>query len=72
MLSLLLLALTATLPLASAFIGYDNPLKSTDGSDPFMVHYDGYYYLLTTTWSDIEITAAKTIGALATTTATKV
>lgn len=46
---------------------FTNPLNSRDGSDPFIVYSsDGYYYLLTTTWSDIRITRAKTVGGLKT------
>lgn len=65
---LLFLALIASasmlLPLANAFVSYTNPLKTTDGSDPFMVHKDGLYYLLTTTWSNVQITSATTISGL--------
>ncbi|KAM0702015.1 hypothetical protein Q7P35_010925 [Cladosporium inversicolor] len=46
---------------------FTNPLNTRDGSDPFIVHSgDGYYYLLTTTWSDIRITRSKTVGGLKT------
>ncbi|MGC4069091.1 MAG: glycoside hydrolase family 43 protein [Polyangiaceae bacterium] len=29
---------------------FRNPLNTTQGSDPFMVHYQGAYYLAATTW----------------------
>jgi GH43 family beta-xylosidase len=29
---------------------FRNPLNTTQGSDPFMVYYHGYYYLAATTW----------------------
>lgn len=46
---------------------FTNPLKTKDGSDPFIVHSgDGYYYLLTTTWSNIQVTRSKTLGGLKT------
>ena len=46
---------------------FTNPLKPKDGSDPFIVYSgDGYYYLLTTTWSDIRVTRSKTVGGLKT------
>jgi GH43 family beta-xylosidase len=46
---------------------FTNPLNSRDGSDPFIVYSgDGYYYLLTTTWSNIRITRSKTVGGLKT------
>jgi hypothetical protein len=28
---------------------YSNPIRATQGSDPFVVYTRGYYYLLTTT-----------------------
>lgn len=48
--------------------GFTNPIKSRDGSDPQMAWYDGMYYLTTTTWTDIRITAAPTIEGLKTAT----
>ena len=51
---------------------FTNPLKTRDGSDPFMVHYEGYYYLLATTWSNVQITRATTISGLKTATPTVV
>ncbi|KAK2757636.1 hypothetical protein FQN54_004605 [Arachnomyces sp. PD_36] len=45
---------------------YTNPLKEVDGSDPHMVYTDGYYYLTTTTWTDIQLTRATTIEGLKT------
>ncbi|CAG8972226.1 hypothetical protein HYALB_00001624 [Hymenoscyphus albidus] len=45
---------------------YSNPLKSSQGSDPFIVTDLGYYYLLTSTWSDVQITRAKTLEGLKT------
>ncbi|EJD01761.1 Arabinanase/levansucrase/invertase [Fomitiporia mediterranea MF3/22] len=60
------------LPFVHAYVGFTNPLKSTDGSDPFMVHNDGFYYLLTTTWSNVQITGAATISGLKTATPTVV
>ncbi|KAF5383690.1 hypothetical protein D9615_003620 [Tricholomella constricta] len=60
---LLLFALAAQSLLA---FGFQNPIKSTDGSDPFMVYHDGYYYLTSTTWSNIKITRATTIAGLKT------
>ena len=45
---------------------FTNPLKEADGSDPHMVYTDGYYYLTTTTWTDIQLTRATTIEGLKT------
>ncbi|GME26068.1 Glycoside hydrolase family 43 [Neofusicoccum parvum] len=43
---------------------FSNPLRETDGSDPQIVWYDGYYYLMTTTWTDVQLTRATTIEEL--------
>ncbi|KAF8644292.1 hypothetical protein AX16_007920 [Volvariella volvacea WC 439] len=47
---------------------YTNPIKEPNGSDPFMVYSNGYYYLMTTTWTNIQITRATTINGLKTAT----
>ncbi|KAK0646796.1 glycosyl hydrolase [Cercophora newfieldiana] len=61
---LLLLALLSSVHGAN----FTNPLRSRDGSDPFIV-WDGavgsgYYYLLTTTWNDVRLTRATTLEGL--------
>lgn len=62
-----LLASLATILSVAFGASFTNPLKATDGSDPFIVYSgDGYYYLLTTTWSDIRLTRAKTVAGLKT------
>jgi GH43 family beta-xylosidase len=45
---------------------YSNPLKNPNGSDPHIDYSGGYYYLVTTTWTDIEITRATTLNGLKT------
>jgi hypothetical protein len=57
-----LLALSSVVSAAS----FTNPLKPSDGSDPHIVWTGGYYYMMTTTWSDLKITRAKTLGGLKT------
>lgn len=47
---------------------YSNPIRAVDGSDPFIVYTGGYYYLLTTTWTDVEISRATTLNGLKTST----
>lgn len=57
------------LSLFSAFVGgatFSNPLRTRNGSDPFLVFVDGYYYLMTTTWRDIQLIRAKTLEGLKT------
>lgn len=43
---------------------YSNPLKAHDGSDPHIVWSGGYYYLMTTTWTNLQITRATTLNGL--------
>ncbi|KAF2128692.1 glycoside hydrolase family 43 protein [Dothidotthia symphoricarpi CBS 119687] len=45
---------------------FTNPLRTTDGSDPQIVVSGGYYYLMTTTWTNLKITRATTIEGLKT------
>jgi hypothetical protein len=61
-LSTCVLALSSVVGAAS----FSNPLKKTDGSDPHIVYTGGYYYLMTTTWTNLKITRAKTIDGLKT------
>ncbi|KAJ7658106.1 glycoside hydrolase family 43 protein [Mycena rosella] len=49
-------------------VGFTNPVKNPNGSDPFMVFHEGFYYLTTTTWTNIQITRATTIAGLKTAT----
>ncbi|KZP31059.1 glycoside hydrolase family 43 protein [Athelia psychrophila] len=43
---------------------FENLIKTVDGSDPFMSYQDGYYYLTTTTWTNIQISRGETIQDL--------
>ncbi|PVF96903.1 glycoside hydrolase family 43 protein, partial [Serendipita vermifera] len=43
---------------------FKNPLKTSNGSDPFMVYSNGYYYLITTTWSNLQLTRGRTLAEL--------
>ncbi|KAJ7281515.1 Arabinanase/levansucrase/invertase [Mycena rebaudengoi] len=49
-------------------IGFTNPIKNPNGSDPFMVFHEGFYYLTSTTWTNIQLTRATTIAGLKTAT----
>ncbi|KAH8896567.1 glycosyl hydrolase family 43 protein [Thozetella sp. PMI_491] len=63
--------LTAVIGISSlvpAVLGFTNPIRSPGGSDPFMVYSGGYYYLMTTTWTDVEIARATTVEGLKTAT----
>jgi GH43 family beta-xylosidase len=66
-LSLLGIALTISQCISLvAGASYTNPLKRPNGSDPFLVYTGGYYYMTTTTWTDIQITRARTLEGLKT------
>ncbi|KAF8659840.1 hypothetical protein AX16_001725 [Volvariella volvacea WC 439] len=56
-----LLFLASQLLLVNTFT---NPIKESNGSDPFIVYHEGYYYLTTTTWTNIQITRATSIAGL--------
>lgn len=43
---------------------FTNPIKDPNGSDPFMVFHEGYYYLMSTTWTDLQISRGATIQEL--------
>lgn len=68
LLALLCTTLAETRP-AAAVAGrtYTNPVKSQKGADPWLVHHNGFYHLVTTSWSS-EITMRKspTLAGLAT------
>ncbi len=44
---------------------FTNPMNASHGSDPWMVHYEGYYYLAATTWGDtLTMKRGRTIAEL--------
>jgi GH43 family beta-xylosidase len=51
---------------AASAASFSNPLKPTNGSDPHIAYSGGYYYLMTTTWTNLQITRAKTLEGLKT------
>ncbi|ONI91919.1 hypothetical protein ALI22I_06535 [Saccharothrix sp. ALI-22-I] len=56
--------LTVAAPASAAPATFTNPLN-TSGADPFMTHYNGYYYLMTTPYSGpLTMRKAPTIEAL--------
>ncbi|KAK0659400.1 Extracellular exo-alpha-(1-_5)-L-arabinofuranosidase [Lasiodiplodia hormozganensis] len=66
LLSGLFAASLAALTQISSAATFSNPLRETDGSDPQIVWHDGYYYLMTTTWTDVQLTRATTLEGLKT------
>ena len=61
-------AVLAAASLISSAAAFTNPVRNPGGSDPFLVYTGGYYYLMTTTWTDIEIARSTTIEGLKTAT----
>ncbi|KAM7182868.1 Arabinanase/levansucrase/invertase [Rhypophila sp. PSN 637] len=41
---------------------FTNPVRDQNGSDPFLVYIEPYYYLLTTTWRDVQLTRSGTLN----------
>ena len=73
LLNLLVIALLVFSTTVSAANTFRNPLNIDHGSDPFMVYYNGEYYLTATTWSTdpnvgVTMKHASTISGLITAT----
>ncbi|KAH6645915.1 glycosyl hydrolase family 43 protein [Truncatella angustata] len=64
----LLTSIWALLCLLGSAAAWTNPINTAGGSDPFLVYTGGYFYLMTTTWTDVEISRATTIAGLKTAT----
>lgn len=64
----LLVPIWGMLVLLGSAAAWTNPIRSSGGSDPFVVYTGGYYYLMTTTWTDVEMARATTIAGLKTAT----
>ncbi|ORY56834.1 glycosyl hydrolase family 43 protein [Pseudomassariella vexata] len=62
----LLIALLGFSGLFGSATAWVNPIRSPTGSDPFMVYSGGYYYLMTTTWTDVEVARSTTVAGLKT------
>ncbi|MER6623436.1 family 43 glycosylhydrolase [Streptomyces sp. NPDC000931] len=66
LLAALLLALSLGQSSAQA-ASFGNPVKAQKGADPWIVHHDGAYHLVSTSWTDvITIRRSPTLGGLAT------
>jgi GH43 family beta-xylosidase len=60
-----LLSLATVVSFAAA---WTNPVRSPGGSDPFVTYSGGYYYIMSTSWSDVEIARSTTVAGLKTAT----
>ncbi|KAI1102133.1 glycoside hydrolase family 43 protein [Jackrogersella minutella] len=58
--------LGATSCLLSPVAAFTNSIRNPGGSDPQIVYSDGYYYLMSTTWSNVQIARATSIEGLKT------
>ncbi|KIN02679.1 glycoside hydrolase family 43 protein [Oidiodendron maius Zn] len=43
---------------------FTNPIRATDGSEPYIVYAGGYYYLVTISSTDVELSRATTLEGL--------
>lgn len=57
------LALSGLLGSAAAFT---NPIRNPGGSDPQVSYFDGFYYLISTEWDNLQLARAETIDGLKT------
>ncbi|RYP81415.1 hypothetical protein DL769_001981 [Monosporascus sp. CRB-8-3] len=62
---------TALLAAASCLLGaasaFTNPIRRPGGSDPFIAYSgDGYYYMMSTSWTNLQIARSQTIEGLKT------
>ncbi|KAF4458596.1 Alpha-N-arabinofuranosidase 2 [Fusarium albosuccineum] len=59
---------TAALGLFSSASAFTNPIRNPGGGDPQVTYFDGYYYLISTEWTNLQLSRAKTIEGLKTAT----
>lgn len=59
--------LAGLLAVAGPALAFTNPIRRPGGSDPFVTYSgDGYYYMTTTTWDNVQIARSRTIEGLKT------
>lgn len=51
---------------AAAAASFTNPLRNPGGGDPQISYFDGYYYLISTEWTNLQLSRATTIEGLKT------
>lgn len=62
----LLRASLAFLALVTPISAFTNPIRDPGGSDPQVSYYDGFYYLISTEWDNLQLARAETIESLKT------
>jgi len=60
----LVLSLLGTLGLFGGVEAFTNPVRNPGGSDPQVTYTGGYYYLISTTWDNLQLRRATTIQGL--------
>lgn len=56
----------AFLALVNPITAFTNPIRDPGGSDPQVSYFDGYYYLISTEWENLQLARAETIEGLKT------
>ncbi|KAK4496762.1 hypothetical protein PRZ48_012745 [Zasmidium cellare] len=64
MISTILLSVLCILPSLVWAGNYSNPLKANNAGDPNIVYENGWYYLMSTTGADLQMTRAHTLDGL--------
>lgn len=59
---------TLALGLFGSAQAFTNPIRNPGGGDPQVTYFDGYYYLISTEWTNLQLSRAKTIEGLKTAT----
>jgi GH43 family beta-xylosidase len=59
---------TLALGLVSSARAYTNPIRNPGGGDPQITYTGGYYYLISTEWTNLQLSRATTIEGLKTAT----
>ncbi|KAI8652726.1 hypothetical protein NW754_007612 [Fusarium falciforme] len=59
---------TLALGLFGSARAFTNPIRNPGGGDPQVTYFDGYYYLISTEWTNLQLSRAKTIEGLKTAT----
>lgn len=67
------MALTKLIQVTIAFTGlfasacaFTNPIRNPGGSDPQVSYFDGWYYLISTEWENLQLARSETIDGLKT------
>ncbi|KAM5344411.1 hypothetical protein ACJ41O_012948 [Fusarium nematophilum] len=59
---------TVALGLLSSVKAFTNPIRNPGGGDPQVSFFDGYYYLISTEWTNLQLSRSRTIEGLKTAT----